>query len=221
MLARAALRVALADRLLTLERPTAGSAARWLLRTVRRPGLQLFVAGAVLVVMLTAMLVVDGPIAIGVVIYSPVAVPLLVLALTYGRSVIAARDSLVEDAERAMLSASLCPCCGYNLGGLDAQTDGRVSCPECDAAWFAGRIGRSGREVDVVVIPFAAARSDDSSVADDVLDRVLPELVREHPFVAVAEKDQVGALTGDDAATVGEPQERGGVHGRCPDRLGG
>lgn len=43
------------------------------------------------------------------------------------------------------LIRNLCPSCGYNLERLEvaAESDECTVCPECGAAWKAGRIGRS------------------------------------------------------------------------------
>ena len=43
------------------------------------------------------------------------------------------------------LDHGLCPSCAYALAGLQPQSDGRVVCPECNAAWNADRV--SARDV--------------------------------------------------------------------------
>src|SRR5258705_143620 len=36
---------------------------------------------------------------------------------------------------RAFLRQRLCPCCTYDLSGLEPGADAYIACPECGAAW--------------------------------------------------------------------------------------
>ncbi len=47
-----------------------------------------------------------------------------------------------ERVAREIQREGLCASCGYNLCGSDVESDGCVVCPECGAAWGAGRMRR-------------------------------------------------------------------------------
>jgi hypothetical protein len=40
-----------------------------------------------------------------------------------------------EAQRRALIRRGYCPACCYRIGGVPAQPDGCVVCPECGAAW--------------------------------------------------------------------------------------
>ena len=70
-----------------------------------------------------------------------------------------------------LIEEGLCPQCGYNLLGLDADGEGMVPCPECGAAWRQVRIRRTAafvagsRMADAntvaVIAPVPWSRKDD------------------------------------------------------------
>ena len=134
------------------------------------PGLAF--VGSCMIVAVLARLTYDGKfMGFGLLIFTPVFVPLLTLGLTVWRGVLGFRGGLPEKMRRAMLARSKCPSCCYDLRGSCAGADGFAVCPECGAAWDAGEIGDGARRgAEVVVIesyqPTERAREEER-VRDD------------------------------------------------------
>ncbi|MBX3357486.1 MAG: hypothetical protein KF745_03570 [Phycisphaeraceae bacterium] len=119
----------------------------------RRPSTWLVFAAALLIGVLAAVFVHDGAIGLGVLVLGPVAAPLLMVGIVAVRAGVLIAGRASDMAEEALLRRGRCPACGYDLAGLEAQADLRVECPECGAAWRAGRIGLEGSsDPEVIVI---------------------------------------------------------------------
>ena len=116
------------------------------------PGLA-FVGSCMIVAVVARMSYDEKFIGLGLLIFTPVFVPLLTLGLTVWRGVLGFGGGLPEKMRRAMLARSKCPSCCYDLRGAAAGADGFAVCPECAAAWDAGEIGDGARRgAEVVVI---------------------------------------------------------------------
>jgi hypothetical protein len=89
---------------------------------------------------------------LGLMIFSPVAVPLITLALTTGRGVLGLGGSLPSRMRRAMLASHRCPACGYDLRGAEPGPDGLIICPECAAAWLHAQTGPGADAPHEVII---------------------------------------------------------------------
>lgn len=76
-----------------------------------------------------------------------VLVPLVQIPSTRWIDLLVGRLAVRNQTDRLIawsLSRSICPGCGYDLERLEvtAELDECIVCPECGAAWKAGRIGR-------------------------------------------------------------------------------
>jgi len=95
----------------------------------------------------------EGAAGLWLVMFSPVAVSLIFSTLTLIRNLIMGAELLARRGGSAMLSASRCPRCTYQLAGLRAAADGCVVCSECSSAWRATRIGAvSEPEAEVEIV---------------------------------------------------------------------
>lgn len=107
-----------------------------------------FIVGAIL-----KLVYEDFSMALGLMVFTPVVVPMLTLGFLTARGVLGIGGSIAGDIEEAMLRRRKCPCCGYALAGSEPAHDGCVVCAECGAAWDGRRIERAAtRRPDVVVI---------------------------------------------------------------------
>ena len=118
-------------------------------RLFTTPEVVLAIAAACLIGVLIRLLVDDSSIVIGLMIFSPVMIPLLTLSLMTGRGVLGAGRGLAPRVRDSLLEQGRCAGCGYELSSIArAQDDCRV-CPECGAAWILP----DDRPDEVVVIP--------------------------------------------------------------------
>lgn len=107
-----------------------------------------FIVGAVV-----RLVIDDVSMALGLVVFTPVVVPMLTLGFLTGRGLVGLGGSLAGNIENAKMSEGACPCCGYTLLGAGQEADGCVVCPECGAAWSGTRLSRAiSGETEVVVI---------------------------------------------------------------------
>lgn len=71
-------------------------------------------------------------------------VGLIILMMGWGSVVTRYRNRMAAaQLAELLIEEGLCPQCGYNLLGLDADRGGMLSCPECGAGWRAERIRRT------------------------------------------------------------------------------
>lgn len=138
---------------------------RWVapLRHAPRAGVVIAVAAAVLVGFAVALMIVEGPTGLWLVLFSPVFTTLLfvgLLGLVWLAAVVA---RLAQASARAALSARRCPACGYDLAAAEPEPADRcVVCPECAAAWSADRLGRQAEPPPrIVVIPDAPSPANE------------------------------------------------------------
>lgn len=116
------------------------------------PGLA-FVGSCMIIAVLARLTYDEKFLGFGLLIFTPVFVPLLTLGLTVWRGVLGFGGRLPEQMRRAMLTHSKCPSCCYDLRGAAAGSHGFVVCPECAAAWDAAEIGEGARRgAEAVVI---------------------------------------------------------------------
>lgn len=86
---------------------------------------------------------------LGLIVFGPVMVPLLTLALLAGRGALGLGRGLGPMVRDAMLAADRCPACGYDLAGSPVEPDACRVCPECGAAWILPRDRSESVEVTV------------------------------------------------------------------------
>lgn len=119
------------------------------------------VGGMAIISLLMIILVQDRSTGFGLVVFSPVAVPLLSLGMLSVRGLIGVRGGLPEAMRLAMLHAQRCPACAYDLAGRQAvgvgvaggpEHDEVVRCSECGAAWDAQRLGADAYRGPTVVV---------------------------------------------------------------------
>ncbi|MFN7019798.1 MAG: hypothetical protein ACK4WH_00545 [Phycisphaerales bacterium] len=109
--------------------------------------------GVSLLIALVLLTLKDTAMGLGMLIISPVAMPLLALALVTARGLVGLGRDLPSRMRGDTLAMERCPVCDYDLSVLAAEADGCVTCPECGAAWNWDEIGeRGGRDPDVIVI---------------------------------------------------------------------
>lgn len=117
--------------------------------SVLLPALGASIILGVLIVLMTQ----DRAMAIGLLVFSPVYVPLMMLLMISGRGLFGIGRSLAGDVIAAMLARMRCPACGYDLSRSPVESDGCRQCPECGAAWSEELLGKSrGRATRVVVV---------------------------------------------------------------------
>ncbi|MBX3385855.1 MAG: hypothetical protein KF768_04740 [Phycisphaeraceae bacterium] len=124
-----------------------------LLTSVRVLSVLLPAVGAAMILGVIAVLMTqDRAMAIGLLVFSPVYVPLMTLLMISGRGLFGVGNSLAGDIASAMLSALRCPVCGYDLSRSPAEPDGCRHCPECGSAWSDERCGERARSPAKVVV---------------------------------------------------------------------
>lgn len=111
------------------------------LRAAKFPPTWAFLGACGVVFFIGFMLYEDASTGLGLMIFSPIFVSMLSLALATGRAALGLGGALPGRMCRAMLWTERCPACGYDLSSMDAHADGCIVCPECAAAWEADRIG--------------------------------------------------------------------------------
>lgn len=119
-------------------------------RLIATPGVLLAIGAMCLLGVLIGLLVEDRSMFLGLMIFSPVMVPLLTLSLITGRAVLGAGRGLGVRIRDAILSEGRCPGCGYGLKEIAAAGDGCRVCPECGAAWALPHGDHAAAEVVVV-----------------------------------------------------------------------
>lgn len=93
---------------------------------------------------------------LGLLVLTPIAVPLITLMLVTSRGVLGLGGGLPDRMRRAMLALHRCPSCGYDLSASEAGADGCVVCPECSAAWLHAQTGAGAeRGSEVVVVDWS------------------------------------------------------------------
>ncbi len=132
----------------------------WTVRSAPKRLLRILVSGPVLIALgmaaiLTILVAVawsDRYAGFGLVLFSPIFVPLITAALVSIRGIAGGRSKLIDAMQGSMLARSTCPACGYHMGDLPAGADGLVTCPECRAAWSSERFGHGARSGPVVEV---------------------------------------------------------------------
>ncbi len=128
------------------------------LRWLRRPTSLLALSAVLLTGVVIAAIRIEGWALIWLLMFSPVGIPLITVALQGGASAsrqlgLGEPSSPIKRAlVRAMLRAQRCPSCDYDLRGSPAQPDGCILCPECGAAWRHARLGRADDPPPEVVV---------------------------------------------------------------------
>ncbi len=132
---------------------------------VRSGNLLLVVGLAALAGVTAALIWLEGAVGVYLLIFSPVAMPMLVGALTLviGLGVLWRR--LKAGVVQGMLTAHRCPVCDFDLRvqaelALDAlqgaseagAEESLVRCPECGSGWRAARLGHEGPEPPEVIV---------------------------------------------------------------------
>lgn len=104
----------------------------------------LFFGGVLVIVGVVLLLLVYGPLAVLPVFWRGLIPGVLAAGGAVGLSLVA-RPMLRAASPRGFallhLQQGRCPSCGFSLGGLEPDGEGRVRCPECSAAWRADRLG--------------------------------------------------------------------------------
>ncbi|MBX3403456.1 MAG: hypothetical protein KF699_08610 [Phycisphaeraceae bacterium] len=108
-------------------------------RIVRTPAVVLAVAAACILSVLARLLLEDMAMFLGLIVFGPVMVPLLTLALFAGRGMLGLGRGLGPTLRDAMLAWDCCPSCGYDLSASMPERDLCRVCPECGAAWILPR----------------------------------------------------------------------------------
>lgn len=126
--------------------------ARLVVRTVATGPVLALIGGVAITGVLTAVAISDRYAGFGLVLFSPIFVPLITAALLAGRGLLGLGGRLPEAMRTAMLTRSLCPTCGYGLAGVPSDDAGMVGCPECGACWERAEVGRVGKRIAEVVV---------------------------------------------------------------------
>lgn len=122
-------------------------------RLLTTGGVWLGVFGLSLLVVVFVMMLHDFAMGLWLLIISPVASPLLAMALVATRGILGFGGELPRLIRRDMLAARRCPVCGYDIASLPREPDACITCPECGAAWNWDAIGdRGGRDPEIVII---------------------------------------------------------------------
>lgn len=108
--------------------------------------------GAAILGVIVVLMTQDRAMAIGLLVFSPVYVPLMTLLMISGRGLFGMGRTLAGDVSRAMLGLLRCPSCGYDLSRSPVEEDGCRHCPECGSAWSDERCGERGRAPARVVV---------------------------------------------------------------------
>lgn len=111
-----------------------------------------FVALATMTIVLTVL---EGPIGAWLLVFSPVAVMWLSLAIgavsATALGIRATAGAMID----GMLGARRCPVCDYDLAALPVRHGEILECPECGGGWQSERLGRDRPlERPVVIVRF-------------------------------------------------------------------
>lgn len=96
----------------------------------------------------------NGPAAIWLTLFTPVASLLILTLVRSGAAVGRSIEDRPERVRAAMIRIGRCPSCRYALGGLSPADDGCTVCPECAAAW-AMSSPRYAEAGEPVIVPDA------------------------------------------------------------------
>jgi hypothetical protein len=103
---------------------------------------------------------------LGLLVISPVMMPLLAFVLVTSRGLLGLGGELPRRIRHDVLRAGFCPRCEYDLTALPREPDACITCAECGAAWNWDAIGdRGGSEPLVVVIDPSPQSSTSSATA--------------------------------------------------------
>lgn len=103
-----------------------------------------------LIGVLLRLLVEDRSMFLGLMIFSPVVMPLLTLSLLTGCAASRFGRELGPRVRDAVLADGRCAACGYDIREIGAAEDGCRVCPECGAAWILPDGDRAVQEVVVM-----------------------------------------------------------------------
>ncbi len=149
---------ALADWRQALPRPSwrggrgARDGVRWLWRVLRSGPALALIGGIAISTVLILVALSDRFAGFGLILFSPIFVPLITAGLLAGRGLLGLGGRLPEAMRSAMLVRGRCPACGYGLGGVPQGEGGLVGCPECQAKWEANALFAARAAPEVVVI---------------------------------------------------------------------
>lgn len=149
----AAAPLAVRDWAAGLPRLRARALPRTALALLRHGPVLAFVGATMTVVVLVTVWWHDHAVGFGLILFTPVAVPLITAGLVGLRGLLGLGGWLPVAMRASMLARRRCPACGYDLRGLAAEPDGCLVCPECRGAWderYVGDAARSGPEVVVL-----------------------------------------------------------------------
>lgn len=134
-------------------RPGVRGLVRSVLRVVCTGPALALVGGVAITAVLAAVAINDRYAGFGLILFTPIFVPLITAALVAGRGLLGLGGRLPEAMRTAMLARQLCPSCGYGLAGVPRGDAGVVACPECQACWEGADVGRTvAAAAEVVVI---------------------------------------------------------------------
>lgn len=83
--------------------------------------------------------VTNGPFVVAMVLFSPVASLLMVVAMSLMLAAGAGLKRHIADSVAWMRSRRQCAACRYDLTGVEPCREGVTTCPECGARWRLGR----------------------------------------------------------------------------------
>lgn len=132
-----------------------------------------------LLLVLAAIIAQHGLIFIGLFVHGPIIATAISFALVAAQLAWWLRKRYAAWIETRSLGIAECPACTYGLAGVAADAYGLVACPECNALWRAGDIGKnpaSPREIIVI-------ESHERTAAHHAADRPAAERVCELPLV--------------------------------------
>jgi len=110
-----------------------GRAVLWLWRPLWPVVILVFIPSALVILALF-----NGPMIVAMVLFSPFASMLIVVAMSLMLASLAGVRTYLRESASAMARAGECPSCGYRLDRLEIAPDGCSTCPECGSAWKAG-----------------------------------------------------------------------------------
>ena len=102
---------------------------------VRSPLVASLALLGVLGAIVAAVVVLVGPDAVGLVIFSVVIAPTMAVVLTALAAARTAWRDRPHALRRSMALRRLCASCAYDLSANEPEPDGCTVCPECSAAW--------------------------------------------------------------------------------------
>lgn len=120
--------------------PLASTALRTLVALVRllasRAGISVLIMLA-LTACMVALLGLGGPFAAFLILFTPVASVLILVAINSLTSLAVLVGEAREALRSGWIDAGLCPTCAYDLRDARVEADGCRVCPECGGAWRA------------------------------------------------------------------------------------